>query len=94
QNLDTGLTEKGKEDKKQVIIYSCNFNILDRALKIDPRVGLFLPCRVTVVKHGDKVLVMYINPKRMSEIFNNSELDNMCTELKSVYEGMIDEALM
>ncbi|NOY17229.1 MAG: c-type cytochrome [Gammaproteobacteria bacterium] len=94
QNLDAGLTEKGKEDKKQVIIYSCNFNILDRALKIDPRVGLFLPCRVTVVQHDDKVLVMFANPLRMSELFNNSELDNMCTELKSVYEAMIDEALL
>ncbi len=94
QNLDTGLTEKGKEDKKQVIIYSCNFNILDQALKIDPRVGLFLPCRVTVAEHNKKVLVMFANPHRMSEIFNNSELDSMCTELKSVYEEMIDEALL
>lgn len=94
QNLDAGLTEKGKEDKKQVIIYSCNFNILDRALKIDPRVGLFLPCRITVVQHDGKVLVMFANPLRMSELFNNSELDNMCAELKSVYEEMIDEALL
>lgn len=94
QNLDTGLAEKGKEDKNQVIIYSCNFNLLDQALKIDPRVGLFLPCRVTVVEHEGKVLVMFANPHRMSEIFNNNELDNMCIDLKSVYEEMIDEALL
>ncbi len=94
QNLDTGLTDKGKEDKNQVIIYSCNFNILNKALKIDPRVGLFLPCRVTVVQREKKVLVMFANPVRMSEIFNNSELDSMCAELKSVYEEMIDEALL
>jgi cytochrome c oxidase cbb3-type subunit 3 len=94
QNLDSGLTEEGKEDKKQVIIYSCNFNLLDQALKVDPRVGLFLPCRVTVSQHGDKVHVMYVNPKRMRVTFNNSELDSMCTEMKSVYEEMIDEALL
>jgi len=94
QNLDSGLTEEGKEDKKQVIIYSCNFNILNQALKLDPRVGLFLPCRVTVYQHGDKVHVTYANPKRMKEIYNNSELDGMCTDMKTVYEDMIDEALL
>lgn len=95
QNLDSGLTEEGKEDKKQVIIYSCNFNVLDQALKIDPRVGLFLPCRVTVSEQEDgKVLVIYANPKRMKEVYNNNELDNMCTEMKTVYEEMVDEALL
>lgn len=94
QNLDTGLTEEGKEDKKQVIIYSCNFNLLDKALKLDPRVGLFLPCRVTVSEHEGKVLVMYANPKKMNEIYNNSELDSMCTDMKSIYEEMVDEALL
>jgi len=94
QNLDSGLTKENEEDKKQVIIYSCNFNILDQALKLDPRVGLFLPCRVTVSQHGDKVHVMYSNPKRMRAIFNNSELNDMCTDMKTVYEEMIDEALL
>ena len=94
QNLDSGLAEEKEEDKKQVIIYSCNFNILNEALKLDPRVGLFLPCRVTVSKQGDKVLVMYANPKRMNEIYNNSELDSMCTDMKTVYEDMVDEALL
>jgi cytochrome c oxidase cbb3-type subunit 3 len=94
QNLDTGLAEEGKEDKKQVIIYSCNFNMLNEALKLDPRVGLFLPCRVTVSEHAGKVLVMYTNPKRLNEVFNNNELDDMCTDMKTVYEEMIDEALL
>ena len=94
QNLDSGLAEEGKEDKSQVIIYSCNFNILNEALKLDPRVGLFLPCRVTVSQQNGKVLVMYANPKRMYEIYNNSELDSMCTDMKTVYEDMIDEALL
>ncbi len=94
QNLDSGLTAEAEEDKGQVIVYSCNFNLLDQALKVDPRVGLFLPCRVTVSQHGDKVFVMYTNPKRMRVIFNNSELNEMCTDMKEVYEEMIDEALL
>lgn len=93
QNLESGVVEEGKEEKGQVIIYSCNFNLLNDALKIDPRIGLFLPCRVTVFQHGDKVLVMAANPKKMSEVFNNQELDNVCQEMKQVYLDMIDEAM-
>jgi len=93
QNLETGVVDEGKEDKGQVIVYSCNFNLLNEALKIDPRIGLFLPCRVTVFKRGDKVLVMAVNPKRMSAVFNNDELNKVCTDMQEVYRNMIDEAL-
>jgi cytochrome c oxidase cbb3-type subunit 3 len=94
QNLETGIVEKGEENQKQVIVYSCNFNMLNEALKVDPRVGLFLPCRVTVSEHDGKVLVMFTNPKRLNEVFNNSELNGMCDNMKNVYEQMIDEALL
>lgn len=94
QTLESGLVAEGKENPDQVIVYSCNFNLLNEALKIDPRVGLFLPCRVTVFRHQDKVLVMFANPKRMSELFNNNELGDMCTDMRDTYEAMIDEALL
>jgi cytochrome c oxidase cbb3-type subunit 3 len=94
QNLDSGLVEESHENDKQVIVYSCNFNLLNEALKVDPRVGLFLPCRVTVFEHEGEVLVAFANPKRMSEIFNNNELDSMCSDMRQVYEDMIDEALL
>jgi cytochrome c oxidase cbb3-type subunit 3 len=68
--------------------------MLNEALKVDPRVGLFLPCRVTVSEHDGKVLVMFTNPKRLNEVFNNSELNGMCDNMKNVYEQMIDEALL
>jgi len=93
QTLESGVVEEGKEEKGQVIIYSCNFNLLNEALKIDPRVGLFLPCRVTVFQHGDKVLVMAANPKRMSDVFNNKELNKICNDMRHVYTDMLDEAL-
>lgn len=93
QDLEFGVVEEGKEDKGQVIIYSCNFSLLNEALKIDPRIGLFLPCRVTVFQHGDKVLIMAANPKKMSDVFNNRELESVCRDMKQVYLDMIDEAL-
>ena len=94
QHLDEGLVEAGKENKKQVIVYSCSFNFLNEALKIDPRVGLFLPCRVTVVEHQGKVLVMTVNPKRLSAVFNNNELDRLCDQMHLIYLDVLDEATL
>ena len=92
QELDKGLVEEGKENKSQVIIYFCNFQTLNEALAVDTRVGQFLPCRITVVETAGVVKVMAINPKRLSYLFNNDELNKLCAQMHDLYVEMIEEA--
>ncbi len=94
QTLDNGFIKKSKDNAKQTIIYFCNFSLLNKSLAIDPRVGLFLPCRITVVESKGKVTVMAINPLRLSKLFNNSELDRSCREMRDVYIDIIEEAIL
>jgi len=94
QVLEDGLVEKGKENKKQYIIYFCNFSLLNKALAIDPRVGLFLPCRITIVEQQGKVMVHAINPKRLARLFNNSDLYKLCDEMSDIYLEIIEEATL
>ena len=94
QYFNEGLAEPGKEDKQKKIVYFCNFNTLNQALAIDSRVGLFLPCRITVVKHKEKVLVMSINPKLLSNFFNNSELDRLCQQMYETYLAILEETTL
>jgi len=94
QALNAGLVAEGLEDTKQHIIYFCNFNLLNQALATDPRVGLFLPCRITVVEQGGKVTMMAVNPKRLSRIFNNSELNEMCDQVTKMYITVMEEAAL
>ncbi|VAX13515.1 Cytochrome c family protein [hydrothermal vent metagenome] len=94
QTLDNGLVEKTKEDPDKVIIYFCNFQLLNDALAVDPRVGLFLPCRITVVKRQGKVMVYALNPKRLSYLFNNDELNKLCDGMSEVYISIIEEATL
>jgi len=94
QTVDQGIVPAGTENPDQTIVYSCDFKFLNDALKVDPRVGLFLPCRVNVIRHHDKVLVMSINPKRLSRIFNNSELNELCEQMYHVYEAILDEVVL
>jgi len=92
QRLSAGLAPEGQEDPRQHIIYFCNFSMLNSALATDPRVGLFLPCRITVVEQNGKVKMMAVNPKRLSKIFNNTELNTLCDEMTKRYLAIMEEA--
>lgn len=94
QTLDQGFVTEGRENPDQTIVYSCDFAFLNEALQVDPRVGLFLPCRVTVVRNGDRVQVMAINPKRLSRVFNNVELDRLCDRMHQVYIDLLEESVL
>lgn len=90
--LEHGLVEEGKENKKQVVLHFCNFRTLFDALSIDPRIGVFLPCRVTVIEKDGKVQLSTINPKRLSRLFNNTELDESCDAMYQIYSTLLEDA--
>ena len=92
--LEHGLVEEGKENKKQEALHFCNFGFLFKALSVDPRVGMFLPCRVTVIEKDGKVQVSTINPKRLGKLFNNHELDEYCEEMFEVYSALLEDATL
>ena len=92
--LEHGFVEEGKENKKQVVLHFCNFNFLYQALALDPRVGLFLPCRITVIEQEGKVLLMTINPMRLSHLFNNDDLDEACKKMTETYKAILEDATL
>ncbi len=94
QTLEYGLTDPANENPKQVIVYFCNISLLNQALAIDPRVGMFLPCRITILETNGKVQVMSVNPKVLSRLFNNSELNRLCDEMSKSYTAIMEEATL
>lgn len=94
QFFEEGLAEPGEENPRMVMLYFCNFALLNQALAIDPRVGLFLPCRVTVMETAEGVRVSSINPKTLSHLFNNRELDQACQDMHDLYAEIMEEATL
>lgn len=92
--LEHGLVEEGKENKKQVVLHFCNFDFLFEALAIDPRVGMFLPCRVTIIERDGKVQLSAVNPKHLGKLFNNDELNDACSEMYEVYRTLLEDATL
>lgn len=94
QPFEEGFVEAKKEDPRKTILYFCNFGMLNEAMAIDPRVGLFLPCRVTVVEQAGKVKLLTINPHAVSVKFNNRELDRICDQMTQMYKSILEEATL
>ncbi len=94
QYLEDGLLPEGEQNHRQVIVYFCNFSFLSQALKIDPRVGIFLPCRVTLVERNGQVEVMSVNPLRVMAMFNNENLKEHCDHMLRVYKELLEEAVL
>lgn len=92
--LEHGLVQEGTENKKQLVLHFCNFDFLFKAISIDPRVGMFLPCRITVIEKDNKVQVSAINPRRLSQLFNNHELDTYCNDMYDVYYSLLEDATL
>jgi cytochrome c oxidase cbb3-type subunit 3 len=92
--LEHGLVPAGQENHKQVVVHFCNFGFLFKALAIDPRIGMFLPCRVTVVEKDGKVQILAMNPERLSSLFNNDELNSACKEMTGVYKTILEDSVL
>lgn len=92
--FDEGIAAKGRENPRRMIVDACDFTLVNQALSIDPRIGLFLPCRMTLVEEAGKVRVMTINPKRLSALFNNAELDELCKKMYDVYVDILEESTL
>jgi cytochrome c oxidase cbb3-type subunit 3 len=93
QTLESGLMPAGSEDPDKVVIYFCNFHLIDNFLKIDPRIGVFLPCRITVTRQNGRVQLQTVNPKILSRLFNNDELARACDEMTAMYRNVMEDSI-
>lgn len=92
QTLVEGFDLEQTPAQRESMIYFCNFDKVNKVIKIDKRVGQFLPCRVTVVEQAGKVYVMALNPKYFGKLFANENLTPVCDEMTDMYKQVISEA--
>lgn len=90
--LEQGLVDELEVNTRQITVRFCNFSKLYDALKKEPRLGVVLPCAITVVEHEDgSVQLLTTDVEAVARMFNNKELDGAVQYLKSSYEEILDE---
>ncbi len=93
--MEMGLAPDRLINKKQLSLRFCNFNQLYRMLNIDPRIGVVLPCRITVVEQADGLVKLYlINTKVVTRLFNNTQLTDLAEQMHESLMELIDEATL
>lgn len=70
----------GKDVQPYVILGACNPKLADRALELEPDIGLLLPCNVVVAQRDDGTRVGVVNPQSMVAFTSNPALAEVSRE--------------
>lgn len=93
--VEQGLTDEFSVNPRQVGIRFCNFNVLYGMLKIEPRLGVVLPCRITIMeREGGEVLLVVPNLRVVSRWFNNDELVTLWDRMEKTFNDIVDEVTL
>lgn len=93
--MELGLADDDRINKKQLSVRFCNFKKLYKMINTEPRLGVVLPCRVTIVEHADGQVKLYImNMKVVSSLFNNSQLNESAESMHESILELIEEATL
>src|SRR5690606_8017789 len=75
------LEEKlGEKIEDYLILGACNPPLAHRALNVDRRIGLLLPCNVVVRTEGDDTLVEVLDPQVMAKVSEQPGLEAVADE--------------
>jgi cytochrome c oxidase cbb3-type subunit 3 len=93
--LEQGLIDEFSVNRRQVGVRFCNFNMLYGMIKIEPRLGVVLPCRITVMErpNGD-VMLAVPNLRVVSRWFNNDELVDIWDRMEESFIEIVEEATL
>ena len=92
--IDMQATMKRKLDKdlpKYKILGACNPNFAWNAIQTEEKIGIMLPCNVTLIEKGDKTDVSIMDPVVALGIVNNPEIEPFANEVKALLENALDE---
>lgn len=93
--LEQGLIDEFSVNKRQLGVRFCNFSELYGMIAIEPRLGVVLPCRVTVIEQADgSVILVTPNLKVVSRWFNNDELVDLWEGMEDIFQEIIEEATL
>ena len=90
QHLEQGFVKKENESK-DLLVYFCNFKLVDEAIRSDKLIGQFLPCRITVLERNKQVYLVSVNPKTTAKLLSNTGLRSICNKILEMYMDIFDE---
>lgn len=93
--IDMKDTIKNKLDKDiqpYKILGACNPNFAFQALQEEEKIGIMLPCNVTVIQNIDGTVdVSIMNPVEVLKIVPNNNIESFAKEVKALLETALNK---
>jgi uncharacterized protein (DUF302 family) len=91
--IDMTATMKQKRDadiEDFIILGACNPELAERALNVDRRVGVLLPCNVAVRATTEGTMVQLMNPQLLAAVTDNPDLVPIADEADRRLSTVLD----
>lgn len=84
------LEEKlGEDYRKYRILGACNPDFAHEAMEEETAIGALLPCNVIVYEDSRKVFVEAVDPEELVSVTENTDLDELASEVKEKMERVV-----
>ena len=90
-NVQAVLKNKINVDRKPYkILGACNPTLANKALSLEPDLGLLLPCNVVIREEEDaSITVAIVDPAAMFSVVNKPEMEEMADEVRTAFERIM-----
>ncbi|HEX2154957.1 MAG TPA: DUF302 domain-containing protein [Acidimicrobiia bacterium] len=89
-DVQATLREKlGAEMDPYLILGACNPPLAQRAIGVEPQIGVLLPCNVVVRVEDDDVVVDAIEPESVMELVDSPGMADIATEVRTRLESVV-----
>ena len=92
-DLKAKMKEKGVEFERDCLIFEiCNPHQAKKVLDKNMEISIALPCRISVYREGDEVVLATLKPTAMLALFKTPSLDPVAQEVEEAIFAIMQEA--
>lgn len=80
----------GVDIEPNLILGACNPRFAQRALAVEPSIGLLLPCNVVIRRTGEVTVVEAINPESLVTLTENPAMTELSADLAAALAATLE----